>query len=114
VEIPFVSDNLAAYERTLAELAGLDLRQLVPGHGHPTASPAEIQGRLSEDRAYLAELRARVGRAVERGLALPEAVSACGDMRYRNPTENSGPHRLNVESAYLELGGVTGSESIGW
>ncbi len=114
VEIPFVSDSLAAYERTLTALAGLDLRELVPGHGHPTARPGEIQARLSEDRAYLAELRARVGRAGERGLALPEVISACADMRYRNPTENAGPHRLNVESVYLELGGAAGSESVGW
>jgi hydroxyacylglutathione hydrolase len=114
VEIPFVSDSLVAYERTLAGLAGLDLRELVPGHGHPTASPGEIQARLSEDRTYLAELRARVGRAVERGLALPEAVSDCTAMRLRHPKENAAPHRLNVESAYLELGGQAGREPIGW
>ena len=114
VEIPFVSDSLAAYERTLASLAGYDLRRLVPGHGHPTANAAEITARLNEDRAYLAELHTRVARAVERGLPLPEAVSACADMHYRNPAENSGPHRLNVESAYLELGGEAGLEPVGW
>jgi hydroxyacylglutathione hydrolase len=114
VEIPFVSDSLAAYERTLEGLAGLDLRVLVPGHGHPTASLAEITARLGEDRAYLAELHRRVSGAVERGAALPDAVSACADMRYRNPAENSGPHRLNVESVYLELGGEAGHEPVGW
>jgi|SRR5579859_3580012 len=114
VEIPFVSDSLAAYERTLAGLAGFDLHSLVPGHGHPSASTAEIAARLSEDRAYLAELHARVGHAVERGAALAEAVSACADMRYRNPAENSGPHQLNVESVYIELGGEAGREPIGW
>ena len=40
VEIPLVSDNLAAYERTLARLADLELRVLVPGHGHPATGRA--------------------------------------------------------------------------
>jgi hydroxyacylglutathione hydrolase len=114
VEIPFVSDSLAAYERTLATLAGYDLRVLVPGHGHPTDSHAEIQTRLADDRDYLAELRERVGRAVERGAALTEAVGACADMSYRNPPGNSGPHRLNVKSVYVELGGQADLHQVGW
>ena len=89
------------------------LRRLVPGHGHPTANLAEIKTRWDEDQAYLTELRARVSRAVERGAALPEAVGACADMRYRNPAENSGPHHLNVESVYIELGGQAGSQYDG-
>ena len=114
VEIPFISDSLAAYEQTLAHLASYDLRQLVPGHGHPSANPAEIAARLSEDRAYLAELRVRVSRAVTRGAALAEAVSACADMRYRYPADNAEPHRLNVESVYAELGGQAGPRQVGW
>ena len=114
VEIPFVSDSLAAYERTLATLADYEIRFLVPGHGHPSADREEIQIRLTEDRAYLAELHERVSRAVERGAAMADAVSACADMRYRNPAENAGPHRLNVESAYVELGGVADREQVGW
>jgi len=114
VEIPFVSDSLLAYERTLAGLAGFKLRALVPGHGHPTTNPAEIAARLSEDQAYLAELHARLSRAVEQSVTLAEAVRACSDMRYRNPAENSGPHHLNVESVYLELGGEAGPGPVGW
>jgi hydroxyacylglutathione hydrolase len=114
MEIPFVSDSLAAYERSLATLAGYDLRLLVPGHGHPSANGEEIQMRLAEDRAYLAELRDGVSRAVERGAAVAEAVSACAVMRYRNPTQNAGPHRLNVESVYVELGGAADAGQVGW
>ncbi len=114
VEIPFISDSLAAYERTLANLASYDLRQLVPGHGHPTANPAEINARLGEDRAYLVELRERVGRAVARGAALAETVSACADIRYRHPADNAEPHRLNVESVYVELGGEADPTQVGW
>jgi hydroxyacylglutathione hydrolase len=114
VEIPFVSDNLTAYERSLATLAEYDLRLLVPGHGHPTASREAIQTRLAEDRAYLAELRVCVSRAVERGQSAAEAIRACADMRYRNPDENAGPHRLNVESVYLEMGGAAAPRHAGW
>ena len=62
---------------------------------------------------YLAELRERVGRAVERGAALTEAVSACADMSYRNPAGNAEPHRLNVESVYVELGGRADLQQFG-
>jgi len=114
LEIPFVSHDLDAYERTLARLEKLDSAVLVPGHGHPTRDAAEIRARFSEDRAYLAELRERVTRAVQQGLALEEAVAGCAAMRYRRPDENAQPHRLNVESAYLALGGQGDRRRAGW
>jgi glyoxylase-like metal-dependent hydrolase (beta-lactamase superfamily II) len=114
VEIPFVSHRLAEYELTLERLAALDVRALVPGHGQPTAHPAEIRQRLAHDRAYLAELRARVARVVAQGGALAAAREACAGIEFRYPAENAGPHRLNVESAYLELGGVAGARQVGW
>ena len=43
LEIPFVSDRLAAYEETLASLAALDISLLVPGHGALTADPGRSQ-----------------------------------------------------------------------
>jgi hydroxyacylglutathione hydrolase len=102
VEIPFV-ERLGDYERTLDMLAGLELRALVPGHGTPTASAAEIHARLQADRAYLAELRQRVALAVQRGQSLAEAQAACASMHFRNPHENAEPHRQNVQAAYQEL-----------
>lgn len=114
LEIPFVGHSLAAYETTLATIAGWDARALVPGHGHVTAVPDEIRTRISDDIAYLEELRARVEEAVRRGLTLAEAVEACVNMHYRHPAENRGPHRLNVESVYVELGGAADSSKVGW
>jgi len=114
VELPLVSDSLAAYDQTLNRLAALDLRVLVPGHGHPTTDPAAIQTRLSEDRAYLGELGQRVARAVRQGLSAAETVTVCADIPYRHPAENAAPHRLNVESAYLELGGEGDRRTLGW
>ena len=113
LEIPFVSYNLAAYEATLAQLAQLEIRTLVPGHGTPTQDPAEISTRLREDRAYLAELRTRVAAALQAGASLNETVAACSAMRYHHPKDNTLPHRWNVESVYAELGGKCTSPH-GW
>ena len=114
LEIPFVSDNLAAYERTLDMLSGVDIQALVPGHGEPTTDPAEARRRLDEDRAYLAEMRARVARALADGLDMDATVLACEDVPYRNRDFNEFSHRLNVESIYMELGGVGDPAKEGW
>ena len=105
LEPPLVAHSLAAYERTLARLAELEVRLLIPGHGQPTREAGEIGARLAEDRAYLEELRERVGRAVREGKTVEEAVALCAQMRYRRPEENAGEHRRNVEGVYVELGG---------
>jgi glyoxylase-like metal-dependent hydrolase (beta-lactamase superfamily II) len=114
LEIPFVSQSLEAYEKTLEMLATWEVRILVPGHGHPTASAEEIQSRLAEDRAYLAELRERVSQAVAQGLNVGETVRLCAEMAFRHREENLGPHRLNIESVYLELGGKADRTRVGW
>jgi glyoxylase-like metal-dependent hydrolase (beta-lactamase superfamily II) len=113
-EIPFVSHNLAAYQQTLERLSALKLRRLVPGHGQPTADPRAIQARLDKDRAYLAELRARVEGAVRAGRSAQATVALCSQMRYRCRAAMADLHRLNVESAYLELGGAGDPAAIGW
>lgn len=114
VEIPFVSDSLAAYERTLAMLAGWEIEILVPGHGHVTQSRPHIDQRIREDRAYLGELRGRVTQAIAQGQTVAETVAFCADMSYRNREDNAQPHQRNVETVYLELGGEADTEKVGW
>lgn len=114
LEIPFVSHSLAAYEATLARLAGLAIRTLVPGHGAPTGDAAAIAGRIADDRAYLAGLGERVRAVVAAGGPVEDALAACADMAFRNPEANAGPHRLNVESVYIELGGAADPDKVGW
>jgi glyoxylase-like metal-dependent hydrolase (beta-lactamase superfamily II) len=114
LEIPFIIDSLAAYQRSLAYLAGLDIRALVPGHGRPTTDQAQIRARLSEDQAYLAEVRTRVEQALREGQPLEVVVAGCAGMRYRNREENEQPHRLNVETAYVELGGAVDADTVGY
>jgi len=86
----------------------------VPGHGQPTSDPGEIAARLAHDRAYLAELHARVAEAVGQGKGVEETVEACSAMTYRHQDENLGCHQRNVESAYLELGGTPPPTPVGW
>lgn len=114
LEIPFISHSLAAYEKTLEMLSQWEIRLLVPGHGNHTASPGEIRSRFVEDMAYLSELRGAVERAIQNGRSVEETVAVCTEMTYRYPAENSGPHRLNIESVYLELGGAADPTSVGW
>jgi hydroxyacylglutathione hydrolase len=113
LEIPFVMQSLAAYRSTLEMLAGLDVKALVPGHGSATADPGEIRRRLDEDRTYLAELQGTVEHAVKDGKAAEAAVAQCRAMRFRHRDENAHPHKLNVETAFLELGGKADGR-IGW
>jgi hydroxyacylglutathione hydrolase len=114
VEIPYVSDNLAAYEQTLEMLDELEIEVLIPGHGSVARTYQEVKQRISEERAYLAELRGRAGQAVAAGQTVTEAVTLCADMVYRNRAENELPHQRNVESAYIELGGAADAHKLGW
>lgn len=114
LEIPYVSHSLTAYERTLQTLARWEVRALVPGHGTPTTDPQEIHARIFEDIAYLATLRDKVAQAVHRGKTVEETVELCQGMPLRQAEANAGPHRLNVESAYLELGGESETPYLGW
>ena len=114
IEIPYVSDNLAAYERTLAKVAQWDISALVPGHGAWTTDEREIAARLAQDRRYLGELQARVERALAEGRTIEGAVALCADMEIRNPNINAESHVLNVESVYMELGGEGDPRKHGW
>jgi hypothetical protein len=113
LEIPFISHSLAAYERTLARLAELEIRTLVPGHGAPCGA-AGASARVETDRDYLAELRQRVTAGLQAGLPLAETVAACAGMNYCRKADNEPYHRLNVESVYVELGGAAGPARVGW
>lgn len=114
VEIPSVIDDLGQYERTLARLAELEVRSLIPGHGTPTRDEVEIRRRIGEDRHYLAELHATVADAVAAGRSLEEAVVACDGISLRRSEDDEAVHRLNVEKIYSDLGGDADREQVGY
>ena len=115
LEIPFVSDRLDAFERTLGMLAAMQVDLLVPGHGDLTRDPVQIRHRIDTDRAYLSELRKRTEAVVLAGGTVQAAVEACADMVFRNPGENAEAHVMNVEQAFLECGGSAPPNALlGW
>jgi hypothetical protein len=113
-EIPYVNHNLSAYEATLSILAELEITCLITGHGTPTMDTAEIQARMATNRAYLANLRKQVTRAVADGLTAAETVESCAGFQHTSLEENAGAHQLNIESMYLELGGKADPTMVGW
>jgi glyoxylase-like metal-dependent hydrolase (beta-lactamase superfamily II) len=114
IEIPFVMHNLKAYCQTLDRLAQLEVTTLVPGHGSPARTRAEVTARFDTDRAYLAELQCRVEAAVALGRSASDTISSCVDMNYQNRDQNEEAHRLNVETAFIELSGAVESGHEGW
>ncbi|MFP4344546.1 MAG: MBL fold metallo-hydrolase [Anaerolineales bacterium] len=113
LEIPFVSGDLAAYEKTLQRLATLEIRALVPGHGHPTRERTEIRQRLEEDQGYLAALRSCVVEGVRSGRSLEETLALCDHIPLRYPEDNALPHERNVKSAYAHVAGKA-AQGEGW
>jgi hydroxyacylglutathione hydrolase len=113
-EIPSVIHDLAAYEQTVADVAGLEVRTLVPGHGTPADEGAEILRRLREDQAYLAELRGQTEEAVRKGLSLEETVAASAKSPLRRGADDDTTHRFNVEKVYADLGGDADPMAVGF
>ena len=114
IEIPFVMHNLKAYRQTLDRLEPLEVTLLVPGHGQPAKGQSEVRARFDADRAYLAELQRRVEAAVTAGRNAADTISGCADMTYPSREQNEGAHRLNVETAFIELGGTPDPRHPGW
>ena len=114
VEIPFVMQSVREYRRTLDRLAALDIRALVPGHGSPTTEPEEIRRRFDDDRRYLAALAETVAAAVQAGAGAPETLARCRVVPHRLRPEQEPAHRLNVITAFGELGGRREPGVEGW
>ena len=73
-----------------------------------------MSARFDADRAYLAELQRRVEAVVGAARSVADAVSNCADMTYPNRDQNEEEHRLNVETAFIELGGAVERGHEGW
>jgi hydroxyacylglutathione hydrolase len=114
VELPMIAHDLESYARTLARIAELDVRTLVPGHGTPTSEASEIRRRLDEDRRYLERLRQAVADAVNAGKSIEETVDACAAIALTRADDDAVTHRLNVEKVYADLGGDADPAEVGF
>jgi hydroxyacylglutathione hydrolase len=101
--IPIIQNSIIDYERTLAQVAALDIEIQIPGHGDPAVNAAEVNKRLVEDRAYLAELHQRVKSAVDAGKSLEETQVDCDSMFFKEREFNSGGHSRNIQWVWREF-----------
>jgi hypothetical protein len=62
----------------------------------------------------MAALRAGVESALASGGDVEAARAACAGIPLKHAGENRGPHRLNVESVFIELGGAADPDAVGW
>ena len=97
---PVLDASLKGWLAALDSLAGMDVRQVIPGHGPPTDSLAAA---LASERHYLQMLLSGVSAQIARGVPLQQAL------REGNPVEKANwvlfdeAHRHNVARAYQEL-----------
>ncbi len=90
------------YLRVMSRLKEeLELETIVPGHG-PLCTPSDIDRHIQ----YLEDLRAAVGKAIEKGLSAQEAVVACELPKYRDYHLYEKIHLgVNVPNVYREMKG---------
>jgi glyoxylase-like metal-dependent hydrolase (beta-lactamase superfamily II) len=111
IEIPIVTQTIAIYRETLAELAPLAengaIETLIPGHGGIARSAVEVVLRIRRDLGYLDELERRVREAHAQGLAREECEQALEAMEYLGKTaaySMAEYHRKNVRLAFDQCG----------
>jgi glyoxylase-like metal-dependent hydrolase (beta-lactamase superfamily II) len=113
-EPPMAMDSVPRYIRTLRALQALPVRALVPGHGTPMCDPQVMHRRFRQDLRYLESLHRCVTRQVAQGMSRDETVRACRDVTFVQPDSYPNAHVWNVESAYVDLGGMAAEGLSGW
>ena len=97
--IPDIQDSeLAGWQQALRDLHGMNLAQVVPGHG--AASPASL---IKAVQHYLTQLEARTRSLVEKGISLL-SVSEDGELpEFENWDQYDTIHRRNASIAFLRF-----------
>lgn len=110
LEFPFAYHSIREYRRTLDTVRDLvaefDLRTLVPGHGPPALSRAEIESRLAHDVEYLDTLVTRTQMSLRQGVRGESLQQQLASLPYRGQPVNpyiASFHRDNVALAEREF-----------
>ncbi|MFN6961948.1 MAG: MBL fold metallo-hydrolase [Rhodocyclaceae bacterium] len=97
--VPFVGEaDSKAWLAALDRLLAMKPRVMVPGHGPASRSPRED---LTLTRDYLADLRAKMGRAVADFVPFDEAFEAADWSRWQSLPAYREAHRRNAYNTYL-------------
>lgn len=81
------------------KLAQLDPKTIIPGHGHPT----NLERARKETRDYLFYLREAVGKSLDRGDTLQDAVDKIDQSGFKHLANFDQLARRNANQVYLEM-----------
>jgi len=81
------------------KLAQLDPKIVIPGHGHPT----NLERARKETRDYLVYLREEVGKSLDRGDTLQDAVEKIDQSGFKHLANFDQLARRNANQVYLEM-----------
>ncbi len=81
------------------KLAQLDPKTIIPGHGHPT----NLERARKETRDYLFYLREEVGKSLDRGDTLQDAVDKIDQSGFKHLANFDQLARRNANQVYLEM-----------
>src|SRR3989304_4079426 len=81
------------------KLAQLDPKTIIPGHGHPT----NLERARKDTRDYLVYLREEVGKSLDRGDTLQDAVDKIDQSGFKHLANFDQLARRNVNQVYLEM-----------
>jgi glyoxylase-like metal-dependent hydrolase (beta-lactamase superfamily II) len=97
--VPFVGEaDSQAWLAALDRLLALKPRTMVPGHGAASRTP---RADLTLTRNYLADLRAKMGRAVADFVPFDEAFESTDWSRWKHLPAYREAHRRNAYNTYL-------------
>ena len=113
-EIPYVNYSLKNYTETLENLSSYNFNTIIPGHGNSAQSKEEVIERLNRDREYLYKLNELAEKAVDDNLKVDSLKNLATKISCPFPELNNYGHLLNLESAFIELGGRADPCKYGW
>ena len=88
-----------SWVRVFDKLAQLDPKTIIPGHGHPT----NLERARKETRDYLFYLREEVGKSLDRGDTLQDAVDKIDQSGFKHLANFDQLARRNANQVYLEM-----------
>lgn len=98
--VPFIGNNTKLWLETLQTMETNQVAALVPGHGPAAQNP---QKAISLTREYLADMREKMGAAVEDLIDFDEAYKAADWSKYEKLPAFEAANRRNAFQVFLSL-----------